>query len=96
MYIQSRNREPKEACICSRFNTKHNGIDSVNATILLFSRVLNSVPYKKGVGGWVSKIIMFVILSCKILEFDWLRNIWQKILLPQRVHRSHPLGDNPW
>jgi hypothetical protein len=44
------------------------------------------------------KMVLFciVILSCKILEFDWLRNIWQKILLPHRVPTLHPPSNNSW
>jgi hypothetical protein len=37
-----------------------------------------------------------VILSFKILEFDWLKNIWQKILLLHRVPKSHPPSNNSW
>ena len=45
---------------------------------------------------YLGTIIWIVILSCKILEFDWLRNMWQKILLPHRVPKSHPPSNNSW
>jgi hypothetical protein len=37
-----------------------------------------------------------VKLPYKILEFDWLKNIWQKIQLPQHVHKTHPPSDYLW
>jgi hypothetical protein len=59
----------------------------------------NYCNWNKAVGCWVKlHDIYFILLyfHVKILEFDWLRNIWQTILLPQRVHILHPPSDNSW
>jgi hypothetical protein len=35
----------------------------------------------------------FVLLSCKIFEYDWLKKNWQKIILPYHLHKSKPLSE---